>query len=208
MWWPSPGKLLWRIQHPVLSTPELSTFQHVHTVIPGLSLRGPVAWMYLCGGPLGLADRWASSPTLPLHATVDYISLLFERLLLLCPAGAVVPLSRDHTSLSLRTGTVGTLLTVPISPSFLDWCSSPLRDCTSPSFQSGTVLPYWTENAPSLHFFWIPLSWERMTVDQIPLCFLLSFLVWKLTHQNLLGILGVIFHKNFTFRSHTSAVCS
>ena len=36
----------------------------------------------------------------------------------------------------------------------------------------------------------------------------LSFLVSKLTRLNLLGILGVIFDKNFTFLSHISAVCS
>ena len=40
------------------------------------------------------------------------------------------------------------------------------------------------------------------------LCFPLSFLVSKLTLLNLLEILGVIFDKNFTFRSHISAVCS
>ena len=40
------------------------------------------------------------------------------------------------------------------------------------------------------------------------LCFLLSFSVSKLTQQNLLRILGVIFDENSTFHSHTSAVCS
>ena len=42
----------------------------------------------------------------------------------------------------------------------------------------------------------------------ISLCFLLRFLVSKLTQQNLLGILGIIFDKNFTCRWHTPAVTS
>ena len=37
---------------------------------------------------------------------------------------------------------------------------------------------------------------------------ILSFLVSKPTQQNLFGILGVRFDKNFTFHSHVSAVCS
>ena len=40
------------------------------------------------------------------------------------------------------------------------------------------------------------------------ICFLLGFLVWKLTQQDLLEILGVIFDKNFNFQSHISAICS
>ena len=40
------------------------------------------------------------------------------------------------------------------------------------------------------------------------LCFLLSFSVSKLTLLKSARNLGVIFDKNFTFRSHISAVCS
>ena len=52
------------------------------------------------------------------------------------------------------------------------------------------------------------LSGMNNSWANISLCFLLRHLLSKLSQQNLLVILGVLFDKTFTFHSHISAVCS
>ena len=71
----------------------------------------------------------------------------------------------------------------------------------------------------SCECWWINWNWTLVKLNSsllgmnnsganISLYFLWSFLVSKVALQSLLGILGVIFDINFTFRSQISAVCS